>query len=60
MPQKVSFGFTIPQRGVFFGIATWPEMLAMAREADRISLKGKGAARLFEDRQSFADCTIAP
>src|ERR1700746_2368179 len=38
MPQKVSFGFTIPQRGVFFGIATWPEMLAMAREADRIAL----------------------
>jgi alkanesulfonate monooxygenase SsuD/methylene tetrahydromethanopterin reductase-like flavin-dependent oxidoreductase (luciferase family) len=38
MPQKVSFGFTIPQRGVFFGIATWPEMLAMAREADRIAM----------------------
>src|SRR5258708_27453271 len=38
MPQKISFGFTIPQRGVFFGIATWPEMLAMAREADRIAL----------------------
>src|SRR6266481_305917 len=37
MPQKISFGFTIPQRGVFFGIATWPEMLAMAREADRIA-----------------------
>ncbi len=35
---KVSFGFTIPQRGVFFGIATWPEMLAMARETDRIPL----------------------
>src|ERR1700730_18286815 len=32
---KVSFGFTIPQRGVFFGIATWPEMIAMAAEADR-------------------------
>lgn len=38
MPAKLSFGFTIPQRGVFFGIATWPEMLAMAREADRIAL----------------------
>src|SRR5260370_26973826 len=38
MPQKISFGFTIPQRGVFFGIATWPEMLAMAREVDRIAL----------------------
>ena len=32
---RPSFGFTIPQRGVFFGIATWPEMLALAREADR-------------------------
>lgn len=38
MPQKISFGFTIPQRGVFFGIATWPEMIAMARVADRIPL----------------------
>src|SRR5712675_2054685 len=38
MPPKISFGFTIPQRGVFFGIATWPEMLAMAREADRIAM----------------------
>jgi alkanesulfonate monooxygenase SsuD/methylene tetrahydromethanopterin reductase-like flavin-dependent oxidoreductase (luciferase family) len=35
---KVTFGFTLPQRGVFFGIATWPEMIAMAREADRIAL----------------------
>ena len=34
MPD-VSFGFTIPQRGVFFGVATWPEMLALAREADQ-------------------------
>jgi alkanesulfonate monooxygenase SsuD/methylene tetrahydromethanopterin reductase-like flavin-dependent oxidoreductase (luciferase family) len=35
---KVSFGCTIPQRGVFFGIAAWPEMIAMAAEADRIPL----------------------
>ena len=35
---KVSFGFTIPQRGVFFGIATWPEMIAMAAKADQIPL----------------------
>ncbi|HEY6420636.1 MAG TPA: LLM class flavin-dependent oxidoreductase [Candidatus Binataceae bacterium] len=35
---RISFGFTIPQRGVFFGIATWPEMIAMAREADRNAL----------------------
>ncbi|HUA32426.1 MAG TPA: LLM class flavin-dependent oxidoreductase [Candidatus Binataceae bacterium] len=34
MPD-VSFGFTIPQRGVFFGVATWPEMVALAREADQ-------------------------
>jgi alkanesulfonate monooxygenase SsuD/methylene tetrahydromethanopterin reductase-like flavin-dependent oxidoreductase (luciferase family) len=34
MADKVRFGFTVPQRGVFFGIASWPEMLAMAREAD--------------------------
>jgi alkanesulfonate monooxygenase SsuD/methylene tetrahydromethanopterin reductase-like flavin-dependent oxidoreductase (luciferase family) len=36
--SKVNFGFTIPQRGVFFGIATWPEMIAMAREVDRTAL----------------------
>src|SRR5260370_22349728 len=38
MPQKISFGFTIPQRGVFFGIATCPEILPTAHEADRIAL----------------------
>src|ERR1700737_4144283 len=38
MASRVSFGFTIPQRGVFFGIATWPQMIAMAREADRSAL----------------------
>jgi alkanesulfonate monooxygenase SsuD/methylene tetrahydromethanopterin reductase-like flavin-dependent oxidoreductase (luciferase family) len=38
MAGNVTFGFTIPQRGVFFGIATWPEMIALAREADRIAL----------------------
>jgi len=32
---KLSFGFTLPQRGVFFGIADWPEMIATAREVDR-------------------------
>ncbi len=32
---KVSFGFTIPQRGVFFDIASWRQMLALAREADK-------------------------
>jgi alkanesulfonate monooxygenase SsuD/methylene tetrahydromethanopterin reductase-like flavin-dependent oxidoreductase (luciferase family) len=32
---KVSFGLTIPQRGVFFDIATWSQMLALAREADK-------------------------
>jgi alkanesulfonate monooxygenase SsuD/methylene tetrahydromethanopterin reductase-like flavin-dependent oxidoreductase (luciferase family) len=38
MANRVSFGFTIPQRGVFFGIANWPQMIAMAREVDRIAL----------------------
>lgn len=33
--DRVSFGFTIPQRGVFFGIASWPEMLKLAQEAER-------------------------
>jgi len=32
--QRVSFGFTIPQRGVFFGIASWPELVALAQKAD--------------------------
>jgi len=32
---RLSFGFTLPQRGVFFGIATWPEMLKLAQEAER-------------------------
>ncbi len=38
MAGRVSFGFTIPQRGVLFGIATWPQMIAMAREVDRTAL----------------------
>ena len=38
MASQVSFGFTIPQRGVLFGVATWPQMIALAREADRIAL----------------------
>ena len=38
MADRISFGFTVPQRGVFFGIATWPQMIAMAREVDRIAL----------------------
>src|SRR5438094_8366322 len=33
--QRISFGFSIPQRGVFFGIATWPEMIALASAVDR-------------------------
>ncbi len=31
----ISFGFTLPQRGVFFGIASWPEMLKLAQDAER-------------------------
>ena len=38
MASRISFGFTIPQRGVFFGIATWPQMIGLAREADQITL----------------------
>jgi len=38
MARDVRFGFTIPQRGVLFGVATWPQMVALAREADRIAL----------------------
>ena len=33
--RRISFGFTLPQRGVFFGIASWPEMLKLAQEAER-------------------------
>jgi alkanesulfonate monooxygenase SsuD/methylene tetrahydromethanopterin reductase-like flavin-dependent oxidoreductase (luciferase family) len=38
MASRVSFGFTIPQRGVLFGVASWPQMIALARDADRIAL----------------------
>ena len=34
-PRRISFGFTLPQRGVFFGISSWPEMLKLAQEAER-------------------------
>jgi len=33
--MAVKLGFTIPQRGIFFGVGTWPQMLELAREADR-------------------------
>lgn len=36
--RKISFGFTLPQRGIFFGIGTWPEMVQMAREVDECAL----------------------
>jgi alkanesulfonate monooxygenase SsuD/methylene tetrahydromethanopterin reductase-like flavin-dependent oxidoreductase (luciferase family) len=35
---KLSVGFTIPQRGVFFGIGSWKDMLAAAHEVDRTML----------------------
>ena len=35
MTARISFGLTLPQRGVFFGIASWPEMLKMGQEAER-------------------------
>jgi alkanesulfonate monooxygenase SsuD/methylene tetrahydromethanopterin reductase-like flavin-dependent oxidoreductase (luciferase family) len=31
----MKFGFTVPQRGMLFGVATWAEMLALAAQADR-------------------------
>src|ERR1700719_2852082 len=33
--SPISFGFTLPQRGVFFGIASWADMLKMAQDAER-------------------------
>ncbi|MGH3430612.1 MAG: LLM class flavin-dependent oxidoreductase [Mycobacteriales bacterium] len=36
--SRVSFGLTLPQRGVFFGIGSLADMVSMARDADRSSL----------------------
>ncbi len=36
--QPVTFGFTLPQRGIFFGIGTWPEMVERAHEVDECRL----------------------
>jgi alkanesulfonate monooxygenase SsuD/methylene tetrahydromethanopterin reductase-like flavin-dependent oxidoreductase (luciferase family) len=36
--RGVSFGFTLPQRGVFFGVTSVEQMLATAREADGLPL----------------------
>jgi len=35
MASRISFGLTLPQRGVFFGVASWPDMLKMAQDAER-------------------------
>jgi alkanesulfonate monooxygenase SsuD/methylene tetrahydromethanopterin reductase-like flavin-dependent oxidoreductase (luciferase family) len=35
-----AFGFTLPQRGIFFGVTTVPEMLALAAKADADPLFG--------------------
>jgi alkanesulfonate monooxygenase SsuD/methylene tetrahydromethanopterin reductase-like flavin-dependent oxidoreductase (luciferase family) len=35
---NISFGLTLPQRGIFFGVTTMSDMLAMAEEADRSGL----------------------
>jgi alkanesulfonate monooxygenase SsuD/methylene tetrahydromethanopterin reductase-like flavin-dependent oxidoreductase (luciferase family) len=35
-----TFGFTVPQRGIFFGVTTVPEMLALASKADANPLFG--------------------
>jgi alkanesulfonate monooxygenase SsuD/methylene tetrahydromethanopterin reductase-like flavin-dependent oxidoreductase (luciferase family) len=34
MSPRVSFGFTLPQRGVLFGVTTVEQMLTMARDVD--------------------------
>jgi alkanesulfonate monooxygenase SsuD/methylene tetrahydromethanopterin reductase-like flavin-dependent oxidoreductase (luciferase family) len=36
--RPVTFGFTLPQRGMFFGVGTWPEMLDLARRVDGCEL----------------------
>lgn len=36
--HKISFGLTLPQRGVFFGLGSLADMVAMAREADASGL----------------------
>ncbi len=36
--NPLSFGLTLPQRGVFFGIASLPELMTMACEADSSGL----------------------
>ncbi len=51
---KVSFGFTIPQRGVFFGIATWPEMIAMAARGGPKSIVRFGVGRRQRDGEAAA------
>src|SRR4029450_8222669 len=33
-PRDVSFGFTLPQRGVFFGVTTVEQLMTMARDVD--------------------------
>ena len=33
-PRSVSFGFTLPQRGVFFGVTTVEQLMTMARDVD--------------------------
>ena len=30
-----SFGLTIPQRAILFGASSWPELLELARAADK-------------------------
>lgn len=36
--HKLSFGLTVPQRGIFFGIASWRDMLKLAQEAEASGL----------------------
>src|SRR5438132_9559918 len=38
MMTRVSFGFTLPQRGVFFGVMNYAELIDAARRADACEL----------------------
>ena len=36
LPTSPTIGFTLPQRGVFFGVTTVAEMLALAAKVTRV------------------------
>jgi hypothetical protein len=57
--DRLTFGFTLPQRGVFFGIASWPEMIQMARAVDANPLFDSiwvGDSIMAKPRPEQSDC----